>query len=186
MRTSFRHQSEAQPPNGPLTAAASPDTPSHMPRHAVEITAQITRIRSRAARIDIQPTLLQKVAPGNPRPSALTPWCIAIADLPGAVRTISRTLIITFLDTVPLGGSFRWQVALSDPAIASPVRHLIPEAVLGRVVQLAPRVSLDPNRCARRRRDRPHRSPSPLHVAVPPSFRSVLPPADRRASRDHG
>jgi hypothetical protein len=24
MRTSFRHQSEAQPPNGPLTAAASP------------------------------------------------------------------------------------------------------------------------------------------------------------------
>jgi hypothetical protein len=35
MRTSFRHQSEAQPPNGPLTAAASPDTPSHMPSHAV-------------------------------------------------------------------------------------------------------------------------------------------------------
>jgi hypothetical protein len=36
MRTSFRHQSEAQPPNGPLTAAASPDTPSHMPRQAVQ------------------------------------------------------------------------------------------------------------------------------------------------------
>jgi hypothetical protein len=35
MRTSFRHQSEAQPPNGPLTAAASPDTPSHMASHAV-------------------------------------------------------------------------------------------------------------------------------------------------------
>jgi hypothetical protein len=35
MRTSFRHQSEAQPPNGPLTAAASPDTPSHMPSQAV-------------------------------------------------------------------------------------------------------------------------------------------------------
>jgi hypothetical protein len=35
MRTSFRHQSEAQPPNGPLTAAASPDTPSHMLSHAV-------------------------------------------------------------------------------------------------------------------------------------------------------
>jgi hypothetical protein len=35
MRTSFRHQSEAQPPNGPLTAAASPDTPSRMPSHAV-------------------------------------------------------------------------------------------------------------------------------------------------------
>jgi hypothetical protein len=31
MRTSFRHQSEAQPPNGPLTAAASPDTPSLTP-----------------------------------------------------------------------------------------------------------------------------------------------------------
>jgi hypothetical protein len=31
MRTSFHHQSEAQPPNGPLTAATSPDTPS-MPR----------------------------------------------------------------------------------------------------------------------------------------------------------
>jgi hypothetical protein len=35
MRTSFRHQSEAQPPNGPLTAAASPDTPSYMPSQAV-------------------------------------------------------------------------------------------------------------------------------------------------------
>src|SRR6266516_3574145 len=28
MRTSFQHQSEAQSPNGPLTAATSPDTPS--------------------------------------------------------------------------------------------------------------------------------------------------------------
>src|SRR5215510_14871082 len=28
MRTSFHHQSEAQPPNGQLTAATSPDTPS--------------------------------------------------------------------------------------------------------------------------------------------------------------
>jgi hypothetical protein len=27
MRTSFHHQSEAQPPNGPLTAATSPDLP---------------------------------------------------------------------------------------------------------------------------------------------------------------
>jgi hypothetical protein len=35
---------------------------SYMPRHAVEITAQITRIRSRAARIDIRTTLLQRVA----------------------------------------------------------------------------------------------------------------------------
>jgi hypothetical protein len=35
MRTSFRHQSEAQPPNGPLTAAASPDTPSYMASQAV-------------------------------------------------------------------------------------------------------------------------------------------------------
>ena len=35
MRTSFHHQSEAQPPNGTLTAATSPDTPSHMPSHAV-------------------------------------------------------------------------------------------------------------------------------------------------------
>ena len=31
MRTSFHHQSEAQPPNGPLTAATSPDTPSAAP-----------------------------------------------------------------------------------------------------------------------------------------------------------
>src|SRR5262245_48859486 len=31
MRTSFRHQSEAQPPNGPLTPATSPDTPSTCP-----------------------------------------------------------------------------------------------------------------------------------------------------------
>jgi hypothetical protein len=35
MRTSFHHQSEAQPPNGPLTAATSPDTPSYMPSYAV-------------------------------------------------------------------------------------------------------------------------------------------------------
>jgi hypothetical protein len=35
MRTSFRHQSEAQPPNGPLTAAASPDTPSSLPATAL-------------------------------------------------------------------------------------------------------------------------------------------------------
>src|SRR6266516_2802131 len=31
MRTSFHHQSEAQSPNGPLTAATSPDTPSPSP-----------------------------------------------------------------------------------------------------------------------------------------------------------
>jgi hypothetical protein len=31
MRTSFHHQSEAQPPNGPLTAVTSPDTPSAAP-----------------------------------------------------------------------------------------------------------------------------------------------------------
>jgi hypothetical protein len=31
VRTSFHHQSEAQPPNGPLTAATSPDTPSTCP-----------------------------------------------------------------------------------------------------------------------------------------------------------
>src|SRR5215510_12670623 len=31
MRTSLQHQSEAQPPNGPLTAPTSPDTPSTCP-----------------------------------------------------------------------------------------------------------------------------------------------------------
>jgi len=31
MRTSFHHQSEAQSPNDPLTAATSPDTPSPGP-----------------------------------------------------------------------------------------------------------------------------------------------------------
>lgn len=31
MRTSFHHQSEAQPPNGPLTVTTSPDTPSTCP-----------------------------------------------------------------------------------------------------------------------------------------------------------
>ena len=35
MRTSFHHQSEAQPPNGTLTAATSPDTPSYMASQAV-------------------------------------------------------------------------------------------------------------------------------------------------------
>jgi hypothetical protein len=39
VRTSFHHQSEAQPPNGTLTAATSPDTPSHMPSHAVSLWA---------------------------------------------------------------------------------------------------------------------------------------------------
>jgi hypothetical protein len=35
VRTSFHHQSEAQPPNGTLTAATSPDTPSYMPSQPV-------------------------------------------------------------------------------------------------------------------------------------------------------
>jgi len=35
VRTSFHHQSEAQPPNGTLTAATSPDTPSYMASQAV-------------------------------------------------------------------------------------------------------------------------------------------------------
>jgi hypothetical protein len=35
MRTSFRHQSEAQPPNGPLTGATSPRYPIYMASHAV-------------------------------------------------------------------------------------------------------------------------------------------------------
>ncbi len=40
MRTSFHHQSEAQPPNGPLTAATSPDTPSTCPaRQSVSASA---------------------------------------------------------------------------------------------------------------------------------------------------
>ena len=39
MRTSFHHQSEAQPPNGTLTAATSPDTPSYMLSHAVGLRA---------------------------------------------------------------------------------------------------------------------------------------------------
>jgi hypothetical protein len=37
MRTSFHHQSEAQPPNGPLTAVTSPDTPSAAPANPVGI-----------------------------------------------------------------------------------------------------------------------------------------------------
>jgi hypothetical protein len=50
MRTSFRHQSEAQPPNGPLTAAASPDTPSYMPSQAVRSPRVV--IRAAAKRQD--------------------------------------------------------------------------------------------------------------------------------------
>jgi hypothetical protein len=38
VRTSFHHQSEAQPPNDTLTAATSPDTPSYMPSHAVDLS----------------------------------------------------------------------------------------------------------------------------------------------------
>jgi hypothetical protein len=45
MRTSFHHQSEAQPPNGPLTAASSPDTPSHHPSHAVGLCGAIPGLR---------------------------------------------------------------------------------------------------------------------------------------------
>jgi non-ribosomal peptide synthetase component E (peptide arylation enzyme) len=35
MRTSFHHQSEAQPPNGPLTVATSPDTARFPAREAL-------------------------------------------------------------------------------------------------------------------------------------------------------
>ncbi len=42
MRTSFHHQSEAQPPNGPLTAATSPDTPSTCPAtQSVSVSCRI-------------------------------------------------------------------------------------------------------------------------------------------------
>jgi hypothetical protein len=45
MRTSFHHQSEAQPPNGPLTAATSPDTPSYMASQAVRSPAGFVRLQ---------------------------------------------------------------------------------------------------------------------------------------------
>src|SRR6266436_6150147 len=43
MRTSFHHQSEAQPLNGPLTAATSPDTPSPTPppQHRAQFPSDI-------------------------------------------------------------------------------------------------------------------------------------------------
>ena len=53
MRTSFHHQSEAQPPNGPLTAAPSPDTPSICParqsvsRNGVKVASGRSPDRSR-------------------------------------------------------------------------------------------------------------------------------------------
>jgi len=43
MRTSFHHQSEAQPPNGPLTAATSPDTPSPSSTMPVPLKTEISR-----------------------------------------------------------------------------------------------------------------------------------------------
>ncbi len=42
MRTSFHHQSEAQPLNGPLTAATSPDTPSPCPARQCGICGAIS------------------------------------------------------------------------------------------------------------------------------------------------
>jgi hypothetical protein len=60
MRTSFHHQSEAQPPNGPLTAATSPDTPSHMPSHGVGLCGAVCcgnrdcRSRSAALAVSLQ------------------------------------------------------------------------------------------------------------------------------------
>ena len=47
MRTSFHHQSEAQPPNGTLTAATSPDTPSYMPSQAALMAPWSHRLRFR-------------------------------------------------------------------------------------------------------------------------------------------
>jgi len=60
MRTSFRHQSEAQPPNGPLTAATSPDTPSTCP-------ATQSGLRGPAARQRIPARCTHWVGPRHPR-----------------------------------------------------------------------------------------------------------------------
>jgi hypothetical protein len=48
MRTSFHHQSEAQPPNGPLTAATSPDTPSPGPTTHSRATGDFPKPRKYA------------------------------------------------------------------------------------------------------------------------------------------
>jgi hypothetical protein len=47
MRTSIHHQSEAQPPNGPLTAATSPDTPSTCPARQSSLHQLICERRSK-------------------------------------------------------------------------------------------------------------------------------------------
>jgi hypothetical protein len=62
MRTSFRHQSEAQPPNGPLTAAASPDTPSYMASQPVSLQRhlQAGRVKCRRWR---EPRILSAGSP---------------------------------------------------------------------------------------------------------------------------
>jgi len=63
MRTSFHHQSEAQPPNGPLTAATSPDTPSTCPA-----TQSVSR--KCAARWEIfEPKAGHSCSPCHDRPS---------------------------------------------------------------------------------------------------------------------
>jgi hypothetical protein len=47
MRTSFHHESEAQPPNGPLTAATSPDTPSAAPASQSGLHGHACQARSK-------------------------------------------------------------------------------------------------------------------------------------------
>jgi hypothetical protein len=97
------------------------------------------------------------------RPSHIN-WSPASFDRRVCRRSFPQAII---LDSTATDESFRWQ----DASVAWPFRQLRQEAVPRRVARPAPGVSPDPNRCARRRRDRPRRNPSPLHAATPRIFK---------------
>jgi hypothetical protein len=64
MRTSFHHQSEAQPPNGRLTAATSPDTPSAAPASQSVSNASHMKVAQKP-----RGTARFRTGPAGPRPA---------------------------------------------------------------------------------------------------------------------
>jgi hypothetical protein len=85
MRTSFHHQSEAQPPNGPLTAATSPE--HAQPRSAIGIgcCGHLGNLNSKlwTSRAFEMGTTKESPAEAGPVFSQLTGTVIASAHLQG-------------------------------------------------------------------------------------------------------
>jgi len=102
MRTSFHHQSEAQPPNGPLTAATSPDTPSLSP--ATNWVSDVSRV------FDFSALQILPPVPGLCANRAMTVFtqrriCAAFAAI--AARA-SRSRILVVRQSLPGKPTSRW------------------------------------------------------------------------------